>query len=170
MSNKQSPTEKFAEGFSTLLESHTGNLKDSIKEGINLFSEKILAEIDSLNKNLGLNLETPIQKLNEEQGKINKALEELSSKTPKIFEEQFTRFHEETEKIIDMTAALTVELSNKLETIHEKINNISESYTKQQDLINELNNKIKSQIDRIETVIESRLDGLKKQIEEKMKA
>ncbi|MHA1835310.1 MAG: hypothetical protein ACTSYQ_00010 [Candidatus Odinarchaeia archaeon] len=148
-------------------------------EKLNVLTEKY-EKITGLTENykeiierLDEKVETNIVQLLEK--KLSNVMDELKVKFLDIKNElfdslkkQYDDIHEEMEKLIDMTAALTVEFSSKLESYEEKINTLDEKVSKREEVIQELKKEVISAIDKSSTIFESRLDGLKKQFEEEV--
>ncbi|MHA1410759.1 MAG: hypothetical protein ACTSQY_10720 [Candidatus Odinarchaeia archaeon] len=143
--------------------------------GLNEKLENIVAELAALKDNLSSLEQLPDKLSDSFNTKVNQLTEVIDSKLGetkedvlnKLFEDS-TSFHEELEKVIDMTAALTVELSSKLDNFQQKIDKITESSSDEKSLINEVKSEITTIMDRQATVFESRIDGLKKQIDEEI--
>ncbi|MEM2109029.1 MAG: hypothetical protein QW327_00855 [Candidatus Odinarchaeota archaeon] len=183
MTDKHSFTEKISEDLTSIINDLLENFKTLLKEEFEKVIGNVKDELNQIIEKYNENLEGNFSKIAETQDYLKNRLDELynnSENTVRNLEKtinavltdnmdsRFKTFHEEMEKIIDMNAALTVELSNRLDTMLEKVTGLSKIEVNQQEMINELDRKIKTQVDKASTVFDSRLDGLNKQIEDKI--
>ncbi|WEU40402.1 MAG: hypothetical protein OdinLCB4_000255 [Candidatus Odinarchaeum yellowstonii] len=173
MSDKINFEEKITGSLTSFINSLIESFQTFLKDELNNMVEKIQVEFNRLNENIKGLIETQnvfktkIEELSATSDNIMRNVEKtLQAELNDKMNAHFKEFHEEMEKIIDMNAALTVELSNRLDTALEKIDSLSASEDKQKDMVVELDKKIKSQLDKSSTIFESRIDGLRKQIED----
>lgn len=175
MTDKISFSEKIAGNLTDIINNLIENFQSLLKEELDKIFEKNHSELAQLSEKYE-SLNENLKGLIEAQNNIKIKVEELyntSDNTFKRIQSEFTErmsayfkeFHEEMEKIIDMNAALTVELSNRLDEMLVKLNSLSTIGDKQQEMLSELD-KMRSQVEKTSTIFESRLDGLKKQIED----
>lgn len=182
MSDKINFSEKITDNLTSIISSLIENFQILLRGELDKKFEEISAELTQITEKYE-KLDKTVNELIGAQNYFKTKIDELSAASEsnlnnieKIIQSEFADkmdnrfkiFHEEMEKIIDMNAALTVELSNRLDEMIEKINILSAIENKQQDMINELEAKIKSQVEKTSAVFESRLDGLRKQIEDQI--
>ena len=74
----------------------------------------------------------------------------------------------DVERVIDMTAALTTELTAHLDAVKVKLESSNKAQEALEKRIGEFESRMNNRLEKISTVIESRLDGLRKQFEEDM--
>ncbi len=182
MSDKINFSEKITDNLTSIISGLIENFQTLLRGELDKKFEEIRSELTQIAEKYEKINET-VTGLIDVQNYFKTKIDELSTASEsnlknieKIIQSEFADnmdnrfkiFHDEMEKIIDMNAALTVELSNRLDEMIEKINALSAIENKQQELINELDDKIKSQVEKTSAVFESRLDGLRKQIDDQI--
>jgi len=168
LTDKKGFAEKISEDLASIIQNILENFKALLKEEFEKHVESLKENFTKITETQDY-LKNRLEELyNHQENTVRNMEKTVSSILNDSMDSRFKTFHDEMEKIIDMNAALTVELSNRLDTMLEKVNGLSNIEVNQQEMINELDRKIKTQVDKASTVFDSRLDGLNKQIQDKI--
>lgn len=140
--------------------------------------ENLYTQIDNLNTQVS-NLSSHIENFGENVGGLGESGEKLGNLVTTMsrqasmvgtIDENLNKvvpeMRKDVERVIDMTAALTTELTGHLESVKERLDSSEKTQKSFEKRLEEFESRMNKRLEKISTVIESRLDGLRKQIEE----
>ncbi|MFX1485879.1 MAG: hypothetical protein ACFFBS_02015 [Promethearchaeota archaeon] len=142
--------------------------------------ENLHTQMDNLNTQVS-NVSSRIENFGRDMGGLSESEEKLDNVLTTVsrqasmigtIDENLNKvipeIRKDVERVIDMTAALTTELTAHLDAMNAKIESSNKSQESLEKRIGELESRINNRLEKISTVIESRLDGLRKQFDEDM--
>ena len=131
-------------------------INQALKSHFDTFMQRVEHKLNELNKNL--------------ENKLNEKLTILEERLKNEIASKISNFSESIEQVIDMTAALTTELTSQLDEVKEQLNNFIEEKDVQESNFEKFTHEIRRILDKLSMIFDTKMDGLRRQIDEDVKS